>query len=82
MTFRVDLFSAVEDTRWLTHIVNRALMGFLGAVLGVVSVMLFQTAGGPELTSDISLFQLLGYFGRFGGAILIMRVILDVLRES
>ena len=57
-------------------------MGFLEAVLGVVSVMLFQTAGGPELTSNISLFQLLGYFGRFGGAILIMRVILDVLRES
>lgn len=82
MGVRVSLFATDADTAWLGSVVNRALLAFLGAVLGIVSVMLFQTQGGPSLTDNISLFQLLGYIGLFGGAVLVMRVILEVLRES
>ena len=78
---RVSLFSGEEDTRWLGNMINRSLLAFIGSILGIVSVMLFQVQDGPQLTEHLTLFDLLGFVGLFAGAILIMRVVLEILKE-
>jgi hypothetical protein len=57
------------------------VLAFIGAALGVVSVMFFQTDNGPMLTDNIGLFDFLGYIGIFSGSILIMRVVVEILRD-
>jgi ubiquinone biosynthesis protein len=82
LSVRVSMFSNPEDLRALSGLLNRFVLAFIGASLGVVSVMLLQTDGGASITDNVGLFDLLGVGGLFAGAILIMRVVLEVLRES
>jgi hypothetical protein len=42
--------------------------------VGVLSVMLLGTQGGPPFTGDTSLFQFFGYFGLFCATVLTLRV--------
>lgn len=81
LTVRVNMFSNENDVRFLSRLVNRAVLAFIGAALGVVSAMLFALATGPLITDNITLFDLLGFVGMFAGAILIMRVVLEILNE-
>jgi ubiquinone biosynthesis protein len=75
------MFSDVEDVRVVARFANRAILAFIGAALGVVSAMLFALPTGPLITDNITLFDLLGFVGMFAGAILIMRVVLEILNE-
>jgi ubiquinone biosynthesis protein len=78
---RVSLFSNEDDVRVVSRLVNRFVLAFVGAALGIVSAMLFQLEEGPQLSENVGLFDLLAFVGLFSGAILIMRVVLEVLRE-
>ena len=64
----------------LSTLVNRAVLAFLAATLGIVSVMLFQI-NRIELTSLFTLFDLLGFIGLLAGSTLMMRVAIEVLSE-
>jgi ubiquinone biosynthesis protein len=79
---RVNLFADGQDVRTLTRLVNRGILGLLGSVVGVLSVMLLGTRGGPPFTGDTSLFQFFGYFGLFCATVLILRVIVAVVRDG
>ena len=79
---RVSLLADEHDVRVLTRLLNRAVLALLGAVIGVLSVMLLGTQGGPPFTGDTSLFQFFGYFGLFCATVLILRVIVAVLRDG
>ena len=79
---RVSLFADEQDVRALTRLLNRAVLAGLGGVVGVLSVMLLGTQGGPPFTGDTSLFQFFGYFGLFCATVLILRVIVAVLRDG
>lgn len=81
LTVRVSMFSSLEDVRVVSTLVNRAVLALVGATLGIVSAMLFQIDGGPSLSDNFSLFDLLGFIGLFSGVILIMRVVMEILRE-
>jgi ubiquinone biosynthesis protein len=81
LTVRVSMFSDENDVRLLSRLVNRAVLAFVGAALGVVSAMLFALDTGPLITDNITLFDLLGFVGMFAGAVLIMRVVLEILNE-
>jgi ubiquinone biosynthesis protein len=81
LTVRVSMFSDENDVRFLSRLVNRAVLAFVGASLGVVSAMLFALPTGPLITDNITLFDLLGFVGMFAGAIIIMRVVLEILNE-
>ena len=81
LAVRVSLFSNDADVQVVSRLVNRAVLAFVGATLGIVSAMLFQIQGGPELSDNVGLFDLLAFVGLFAGAILIMRVVLEILRE-
>ena len=57
------------------------LAGLVGQV-GLLSVMLLGTQGGPRFTGDTSLFQFFGYSGLFCATVLILRVIVAILRDG
>jgi ubiquinone biosynthesis protein len=79
---RVSLLSEDEDVRTLTRLVNRGVLAVLGSVVGLLSVMLLGTPGGPPFTGDTSLFQFFGYFGLFCASVLILRVIVAILHDG
>jgi ubiquinone biosynthesis protein len=79
---RVRLFADDEDVRVVTRLLNRVVLAGLGGLVGVLSVMLLGTQGGPPFTGDTSLLQFLGYFGLFCATVLILRVIVAILRDG
>jgi ubiquinone biosynthesis protein len=79
---RVRLFSDPEDVRTITRLLNRVVLAGLGGLVGLLSVMLLGTQGGPPFTGDTSLFQFFGYFGLFCATVLILRVIVAILRDG
>lgn len=76
----VSLFSTGEDAELVSRLVNRAVLGFAGATLGLVSVGLL--AIDPGEAGAGTLLDVLGYAGLFAGIVLILRVVLGVLREA
>ena len=79
---RVRLFADAEDVRTVTRLLNRVVLAGLGGLVGLLSVMLLGTQGGPPFTGDTSLFQFFGYFGLFCATVLILRVIVAILRDG
>jgi len=71
-----------SDRRFVGAMVGRAVLAFLGATLGIMSVMLIGTHGGPTFFPGTSLFHLLGYVGLFFSTVLILRVVIAISREG
>jgi hypothetical protein len=79
LSIRVRAFSHPDDVRFITSLVNRAVLAFVAVGLGVVSAMLFGLDKGPFLTTNISVHDVLASIGLLAGAVLIMRVVLQAL---
>ncbi len=79
---RISLLSSEEDVRVVTRFLNRALLAFVGGIVGFMSVFLIGIKGGPEFTGQTSLYELFGYFGLFCSTLLIMRVLVSVFRDG
>jgi hypothetical protein len=64
------------------------VLAFLGAALGVISVMLLGVRGGPVYlpasghSGGTSLFHVFGYVGLFFSLVLILRVVITIIREG
>jgi hypothetical protein len=56
---RVRLLADEQDVRTVTRLLNRVVLAGLGGIVGVLSVMLLGTGGGPPFTGDTSLVQVL-----------------------
>jgi ubiquinone biosynthesis protein len=82
LTVRVSPFADPEDARFLTRLVNRFVLAFVGTVGGIISVILIGTQGGPHFTGDTSLFQFFGYFGLFWCLMLVLRVVVAILHDG
>ena len=78
-TTGLRLFSDPHDVSVITTLVNRAVLGLLGAALGVISVILLLAPGSPRITGGITLLELFGYTGLFIAVMLILRVVLEIL---
>jgi ubiquinone biosynthesis protein len=81
LTVKVRLFADARDERVVTVIASRAIMAFLGAAVGLISVLLLEAQGGPVIVQTITLFQIMGYIGLCASAALIMRVVTALLRD-
>ena len=79
---RMSLLSLEEDVRVVTTLWNRAILAFLGGIVGVISVGLIAIPGGPAFTGKTSLYEFFGYFGLFCSTILVMRVLISILRDG
>ena len=85
LTVKVRLFADARDERVVTTLASRAIVGLLGGIIGLISVLLLGAPGGPLLVSattfTISLFQILGYLGLCVSIALIMRVVTAIFRD-
>jgi ubiquinone biosynthesis protein len=88
LSANVQLRVDARDMRLAVAMVNRAVMAFIGASLGLLSVGLLAIHGGPVLLpgtahgSGTSVFSVFGYLGLFFGVVLILRVMVAIAREG
>jgi hypothetical protein len=58
-----------------SRLVNRAVLTVLALGLGLISVLMISADASPLLAgSQIRLLEVLGWFGLFGGTVLLLRV--------
>jgi ubiquinone biosynthesis protein len=81
LTVKVRLFADERDERVVTVLASRAIMAFLGGMVGLISVLLLEAQGGPIIVQSITLFQIMGYIGLCASVALIMRVVTAILRD-
>jgi ubiquinone biosynthesis protein len=67
--------------RRIDDVTDLLVLAFLGPALGAVSAMLLGLPRSPDLTPDLSLYQLLGYAGLCISFAILFRVIAEVLRH-
>lgn len=79
---QVSLLGDAHDVGIITRLVNRVVLAVLASALGVVSAMLLGVDGGPALTPDLTMMEVLGYAGLVAGAVLVLRVVLAAVREE
>ncbi len=79
---RVSLLADAEDVRVVTRWVNRAVLAFLGGVVGLISVILLGVEGSPPFTGETNLYEFFGYFGLFCSTVLVLRVLVAVLHDG
>jgi ubiquinone biosynthesis protein len=88
LTTSVRLLADERDRQFVRTMVGRAVLAFLGAASGVISVMLIGVRGGPLFlpttagTGGTSLFHVFGYVGLFVSLVLILRVIITITRDG
>jgi len=88
LTTSVRLLADHRDRHFIATMVGRAVLAFLGAAFGIISVMLIGVHGGPLLapaaagTGGTSLFHAFGYVGLFFSLVLILRVIITITRDG
>jgi ubiquinone biosynthesis protein len=82
LSANVRLFADEHDRLFLSQLINRAVLAFLGAALGFMGALFLGMQGGPALAETISVYQVFGYAGLFLSATLILRVIVAIVREK
>jgi ubiquinone biosynthesis protein len=83
ITTRLRLFTHREDVRVFERLLNRTLVAMLSIGVGLVSVLLLSTDGGPELVLiGVRLYEVLAWIGLSMAVVLLMRVLLAVARAD
>lgn len=88
LTTSVRLLADHRDRQFVATMAGRAVLAFLGAAFGIISVMLIGVRGGPLLTpaaagtGGTSLFHAFGYAGLFFSLVLILRVIIAIASRT
>lgn len=83
LTTRLRLFTDPQEVRTLERLLNRAVLSFLSIGMGVVSVLLLGSEGGPVLiATDVTFYDVLGWIGLTVAVILLLRVLLSVVRTE
>ena len=80
---RIRTVADEDSRRILRTLVNRALLGGIGAaVLAVSAVLLVAADPGPAIGEDTGLFEVFGYGGLLAGTVLVLRVVAAVARDG
>jgi ubiquinone biosynthesis protein len=80
---RIRTVTDEDSRRILRTLINRALLGGLGAaVLAVSAVLLVARDPGPAIGEDTGLFEVFGYGGLLVGIVLVLRVVAAVARDG
>ena len=88
LTTSVRLLADDRDRQFIASMAGRAVLAFLGAAFGIISVMLIGARGGPLLvpaaarTGGTSLFHVFGCAGLFFSLVLTLRVIIAITRDG
>ncbi|WP_328991615.1 AarF/UbiB family protein [Kribbella sp. NBC_01245] len=78
----VRLLADERDRRHVTALLHQVLLTILAATAGVMAVLLIGIDGGPTVTPQVSLFQLLGYNLLIICGVLALRVLVLIFRPT
>jgi ubiquinone biosynthesis protein len=82
LSARVRLLAHPEDRRVVESLLDKLVVAGIGVGLLATSVAMIAVEAGPAIvTADLTLLAALGWVGLFAGAVLVLRVLLDVLRS-
>lgn len=82
LSLNVRLLADERDRRVITTLVHQGLLAFVAAAVGLMSVLLLAAHGGPTVTSNVTLHQLLGYNLLLVSLLLVLRVLFVVFRPE
>jgi ubiquinone biosynthesis protein len=82
LTTNVRLTLDPAERRMVARLVDRAVLAFLAASLGLMSVLLLGVHGGPTVAGAASVYQVLAWVGLCATAALMLRVIVGIGREG
>ena len=77
----VRLFADERDRRVVTGLTYQFLLTLIGAASGIAAALLLGTTSGPKITSDVTLYQVIGYNLLLVAAILALRVLFTIFRN-
>jgi ubiquinone biosynthesis protein len=78
---RVRLWSDEEDVRVARGMVNRAVMAIVASALSVASALMLSAGSAPAL-NGVPVVNVLGAIGTFFGVLLLLRVVIQIVREG
>jgi ubiquinone biosynthesis protein len=81
LSLNVRLFADERDRRVVTGLANQFLLALLGAASGIAGAVLLGTTSGPKITSNVSLYQVIGYNLLLVAAILALRVLFTIFKN-
>lgn len=82
LSLNIRLFADQRDRRVLTTLLHHILLAFLGATTGIMGVLLLSSTNGPDVSTTVSLFQLIGYNLLVISFVLILRVLFIIFRPE
>ncbi len=82
LAMNVRLFADEQDRRFATDLLHQVLLAFLGAMAGIMAVLLMGARGGPAVTPTVGLFQVFGYNLLVVSCILVLRVLFVIFRRQ
>jgi len=81
LNLNVRLFADERDRRVVTGLTHQVLLTLLGAASGIAAALLIGAPGGPKITHNVSLGQLIGYNLLIVASILVLRVLYTIFRN-
>jgi len=81
LNLNVRLFADERDRRVVTGLTHQVLLTLLGAASGIAAALLIGAPGGPKITHNVSLGQLIGYNLLIVASILALRVLYTIFRN-
>lgn len=71
-----------REQRALNGLLNRFLAALIACTAGIIAAVMLGQAGGPAVTTSVSLYQLIGYAFLIAALILSLRVLVGVFRPE
>jgi ubiquinone biosynthesis protein len=81
LSVNVRLFADERDRRVVTGLTHQFLLAFLGAASGIAAALLLGASSGPQVATNVSLNQVIGYNLLVVAGILILRVLFTIFRN-
>jgi len=81
-TMNMRMFADERDQRFVSTQIGRLALALMGSLIGLMSVFLLTSKGGPLLAPSFSLNEFLGYMGLFSSVTVMMRVVVAILRSG
>ncbi|MFC4225386.1 ABC1 kinase family protein [Lysinibacter cavernae] len=78
---RVRFLADSRDRSMIRSLVHEVVLTFLAGVTGIMATMLLVSAGGPQVTSTLTLYQVFGYTLIVTATAFALRVVYDIFRR-
>jgi ubiquinone biosynthesis protein len=82
LSINVRMLADERDRRFIRGIVRDVLLAFLGALTGVLGILLLSTQGGPRVADSLRLFDVFGYNMLLISSVLVLRVLFTITKTQ